>query len=556
MNYKTISVILLGFFIGTFSLNAQLAIGDTLTIHAVSFNDPSPEGWGAQYKQMVKFPRQQDQWAKIEMVQWLKCDSSTKADEYPCGEWDYIWNTFVKIPQADTFEIMNLGSFVTPYGKRLVMGGENGWLWTYDITDYAPILQGNLELVTGNNQELLDLKFHFIKGKPIRDVLAVENIYPYGDYKYWELADDSVLKAKKLVLNKEANTFKLKARISGHGHEGPRNCCEWDSKTHSYYINDWDHFRWNVWKDCGNNAIYPQGGTWPFDRAGWCPGTKVDEYEFELTPYVTPGDTINFDYNIEYYSSNGEKNGNFRMSHQIVSYGKPNFKNDASLEEIIAPNNNGQFSRINPICGQPIIMIKNTGIHNLKSCTIIYGFTDEEPNYYLWHGNLAFLEMEEIHLPSPDWSFTENSKFTVTLSYPNMIVDENTINNSLRVNYEKPVKLPSEFILHIETNNRGRAKENSWFISSNTGATYYSEEHLSDSTTYDIPINLEAGCYEFIFKDEKEDGISLHWWNYNSNPQDVGINGKIQILSTKGEVLHRFKSSFGQELLLNFMVYD
>ena len=38
--------------------------------------------------------------------------------------------------------------------------------------------------------------------------------------------------------------------------------------------------------DCGNNPIYPQGGTWPFDRAGWCPGTIVDYQKFELTHYL------------------------------------------------------------------------------------------------------------------------------------------------------------------------------------------------------------------------------------------------------------------------------
>ena len=90
------------------------------------------------------------------------------------------------------------------------------------------------------------------------------------------IADDIILKETTLQLLPEASAYKLKAVISGHGHAGPRNCCEWDSKTHTYYINEWDLFRWNVWKDCGNNPIYPQGGTWPFDRAGWCPGTDED----------------------------------------------------------------------------------------------------------------------------------------------------------------------------------------------------------------------------------------------------------------------------------------
>ena len=46
------------------------------------------------------------------------------------------------------------------------------------------VLKGDLNLTVGNNQELLDLKFHFIKGTPPRDIISIENIYPHGNYKY------------------------------------------------------------------------------------------------------------------------------------------------------------------------------------------------------------------------------------------------------------------------------------------------------------------------------------------------------------------------------------
>ena len=45
-------------------------------------------------------PNTEDQWAKILMVQTLKCDSLTAGDKYACGEWDYIWSTFVDVPQG------------------------------------------------------------------------------------------------------------------------------------------------------------------------------------------------------------------------------------------------------------------------------------------------------------------------------------------------------------------------------------------------------------------------------------------------------------------------
>jgi len=64
--------------------------GDTLTIYPITFSTPSPEGWNAQYKTTAHFPNTDGQWAKILMVQTLKCDSLTAEDKYLCGEWDYI----------------------------------------------------------------------------------------------------------------------------------------------------------------------------------------------------------------------------------------------------------------------------------------------------------------------------------------------------------------------------------------------------------------------------------------------------------------------------------
>ena len=399
---------------------SAFAQSDTVIVQTFSWDDPSPEGWSAPYRGVFSFPDDNRSWERILMVRSLKCDSTTKGDQYPCGEWDYHTHTMVYLPDGDTVEGFELGSFITPYGKRLKMGGENGWTWVYDVTDYAPLLKGMVDLKSGNNQELLDMKFIFIEGTPPRDVISVENLYPWGLYKYGELADDSILKARKVLLNPDADAYMLRARISGHGHSGPRNCCEWDSKTHTYFIGEWDHFRWNVWTDCGFNPIYPQGGTWPFDRAGWCPGTRVDEYDFELTPFVHPGDTVSIDYGIEMYKDNGEKDGEFRMSHQLFTYGPPNRNIDAAIEDIIAPSSKDSWSRVNPICSNPLVIIRNLGAIPLKIAMIRYGLTGGPKLEFVWNGDLAFLETEEVYLPAPDWKKFENGlEFEIELIAPN-----------------------------------------------------------------------------------------------------------------------------------------
>ena len=125
------------------STNAQ----DTLLLHPINWERPSPEGWNAQYIKEINFPKKNGPWAKILMIHTLKCDSSTKGDKYPCGEWDYIWNTLLEVPTKDSIEVFSIGSFVTPYGKGLFLGGQKGWEWTYDISDYAPIIKGRRKLL-------------------------------------------------------------------------------------------------------------------------------------------------------------------------------------------------------------------------------------------------------------------------------------------------------------------------------------------------------------------------------------------------------------------------
>ncbi|MFH2094688.1 MAG: peptide-N-glycosidase F-related protein [Bacteroidota bacterium] len=535
-------------------LKAQTKPGDTLSVKVFTWQDPSPEGWCAQYKGHAGFP-ENGEWFRILMIQTLKCDQATKGDTFPCGEWDYIWHTTINIPKGDTVEPYCIGSFVTPYGKRLKMGGEDGWKWLYDVTDYAPILKGKREIISGNNQELLDLEFIFIAGKPARNVISVDNTYPFGSYTYERLASDSVLKKKDIILNPQAKGFMLRARISGHGHAGPHNCCEWDSKTHTYHIGEWEQFRWNVWKDCGLNAIYPQGGTWPFDRAGWCPGTKVDEYDFELTPKVHPGDTIAFDYSIENFTGNGEKDGNFQMTHQLFSYGPPNYLNNAGIVTIMTPTDEDEYSRINPICSNPRIVIRNNGKNPLKSLTVRYGLSGGQESVYRWNGYLDFLEKQEVWLPAPDWSqLSENSRFTVRIEKPNNAIDENPIDDVLSSKVQMPAGFPCEFTIHIKTNNLGRAAENTCLVTSANGDVMYRFENYTDSTEYFHDIILPEGCYEFRFTDDMEDGIMLHWWNFYDDKENVGITGKVEILSTdrKG-VLFSFPPDFGQELLLNFI---
>jgi hypothetical protein len=270
---------------------------------------------------------------------------------------------------------------------------------------------------------------------------------------------------------------------------------------------------------------------------------------------VKAGDSIAIDYGIEPYSDNGEKEGEFRMAHQLFSYGSSNFKNDAEIVDIIAPSSQGQYSRVNPSLGSPRILIKNTGEYDLHSLEILYGLKSRKKSIYKWRGNLSFMESEEVYLPIPNWhGLSKKPVFEVALKNPNGIKDENPFNDKLTSNIPLPKILPREFTLQIKTNTVDRARENSFTLFELDGSVLYSECDFSDSTEYNFPIKLKNGDYQFLFKDDMEDGISRHWWYRNSAPEKIGINGEVRFLSLDGDTLHQFNPDFGQELLLNFRV--
>ena len=78
--------------------------------------------------------------------------------------------------------------------------------------------------------------------------------------------------------------------------------------------------------------------------------------------------------------------------------------------------------------------------------------------------------------------------------------------------------------------------------------------NFKDDSDYNYNINLKKGCFQFLLTDKMEDGISVHWWYRNSDPELVGVNGSVTILSMDGEEIYNFKPDFGEELRLNFIV--
>ncbi|MBN2565039.1 MAG: hypothetical protein JXB46_04955 [Candidatus Eisenbacteria bacterium] len=455
----------------------------------------------------------------------------------------------------EVVEPYEIARFITPYGRGLDLG-EDGFTWVRDVTEYAPLLRGEVDLEAGNTLELLDLRFEFVEGTPPRRVLGIENLWPLADYGYLELAEDRALAPVGMALDAEARGFTVRSRISGHGHAGPRNCCEWDAKEHMLLVDGEERFRWTVWRDCGMNPVFPQGGTWQFDRAGWCPGTFVDTYDHDLTALVEPGTTATIDYAIEPYEpGTGEEDGRFIESHQLFSFGPPSFRLDAAVADVLAPSRADEHGRLNPISGNATVRIRNLGADTLTDLRLVCGLEGRPEREFEWKGNLAFLEDEVVELPAPDWAgMNGESRFDVRVERPNGGTDENPGNDRMISGVAEPYVLPPEFFVHVETPGFGRSKENSYTITSRDGLIVAGRDSFSDDTTYRDRIDLPPGAYTFEFLDSAEEGLIRHWWLRGSAPDSIGQNGALRLIAADGDTLLDLGYDFAEKRVVRFFV--
>ncbi len=445
-------------------------------------------------------------------------------------------------------EAFEIGRYITPYGIGLSLG--SGWKWVFDMTDYEPLLHDSVRIAAGNWQELLDMKFLFIHGTPPREVLRVENVY---DVQVgYDANAENILTQKSYTLEPGEETYRMKVRTSGHGFGGNENCSEFCPKTHHISVNNLvDILSDFVWRDnCDLNPLYPQGGTWIYDRTNWCPGAEVWTKDFELTPFVS-GDSLMVDYNLQpgYTPGGGGSWAYWDIASQVVFYSDYNFNNDVAIEKIIAPSTQQLNSRYNPICGLPIVMIKNNGENTLTRCDITYGVDGGNDCYYEWTGQLNFGETIQVELPAFDWNGFDpfNPVFHVSVSWPNGVADEHEGNNWAKSNFSFVPEYDSVFILRLQTNLA--SFENYWKVINDEDSVIYVNGPLANSTMYYDTLHFQPGCYRLEFYDSGEDGLSFF---ANSDG-----NGTLRLKLVGGAFFQTFEPDFGGQIIHEFTVgYD
>lgn len=479
------------------------------------------------------------------------------------GDTGALIGTIAATPQA-TLNITNLSyysrypfyneimSFVTPYGIGLNLGPK-GKTWYFDVSDFAPLLNGSKRMLMtlgGEFQEQMDIDFWFIVGTPPRNVLEFKQLWQggarLGGVNIANINNDARFEPIGVPLNPNAQQFKVRSTITGHGAAGEFEV-NGGPIDHSFNIDgNSEEFVWDITQRCAFNPVFPQGGTWVYDREGWCPGEASLLKEFDITPYAIAGNTVTLDYNC---SQPPNPSGDYRyiVAHQLVSYGGANHTLDASITDVLAPSNKVVYSRNNPMCANPMIQIQNTGSTLLTKLEIEYWVNSATSKQtYTWTGALAFMDTATVILPIntlwQDGLLPTNNVFNVQLKKANSVQDDYTFNNTYSSPFVIPAVIPSEFSVEFKTNNN--YADNNYKIIDEAGTIVGSSSFTAANTLFSDNYVLN-GCYKLIVEDAGGDGIQ--WW---ANPSQG--SGYVQIKNNSGIVVKSFQSDFGGRFEYSF----
>ncbi len=472
-------------------------------------------------------------------------------DSLSTAHWDYCDHIRILNAEGKNGEILNyeIGRMLTPYGSIYSKGWD--FTWSVDVTDFSMLLRDSVEIEyehTGYEPKTvgwaLTIDFEITAGPPTIVPLSIQpmwdNQYPYGDP---ENPTEDVLKEITYSRVEGAVINRLRIQHTGHGMDRPKGCSEFCNRWREVFFNGKQVQHKELWKNCGDNPLYPQGGTWIFDRALWCPGDLQQPDQIDV--YPTSGEN-SFKIEMEPYTATENIQAKENISSVLIQYGAPENKNDVAIDAIITPNSDKFYNRSNPACFNARIRIRNLGKNPLKSLQIDYGTEGFKKKTFKWKGNLIFNQTTEITLPGKrDFTNGEN-KFIVECKKPNGKRDAWEGDNTLSSLFDAPANMPEDFIIQYKTNNT--PEENTIFILDQSGDTVYIKRPVNTKpdTLYTDTIHLASAPYEMYLTDEGGDGLEF-WFKVKQG------FGYLRLLDYEGRLIHLFEKDCGDGQMFAFV---
>lgn len=271
--------------------------GDVLRIEVFHLA-PFPGGltfpWPASDAQRLHDGR----YTELEVELALDCEDHLDDN---CPPWDHELNLYLCIegvsdpPAACHDRRLSVARWVTPYGREAH--------WFSSNTAAIPLLsstesmagKGTLHLHTWQHYTV-SLVFWFRR---------TSSLLPRSQMPLWlggpfDLSYNPSHQPVTFELPPATQKVTLSALITGHGWGVDEdNCAEFCDHSHHFSVNGVTTGLTKAHPTAGNQdgcktkvsfGVVPnQYGTWPFGRAGWCPGQHVDWWEVDVTQWLQEG---------------------------------------------------------------------------------------------------------------------------------------------------------------------------------------------------------------------------------------------------------------------------
>ncbi|KAF7768790.1 hypothetical protein PCIT_a3287 [Pseudoalteromonas citrea] len=496
--------------------------------------------------------------ANLEQQQFLEVELGCAAQG--CSDWDYTVR-FEWLKEGERYE---LGRLITPYAgymQRGMHGFDRTWTrkYLFDISHLAPVLKGEGVLNAhyggwGAKKSAFGFSAKLLaRGAVTRKVHRVIPVYysqpagwPYktaGEFAHY-------LPEKSLTFTADEIEAELNVIVSAHGHalsydnpaQQPQLCGEWCERYFDVIYNANLVERTALWRtDCDQSTTFPQGGTYIYARANWCPGEIVEPFIYSLDTQQSQStldiDWQNFSWQPSQYGSDAPR---YIVSAVLTTYEAITVDTDLAVEQILTPNS-AIDSRLNQSCADVRVAVRNQGQTVINHIEFTYGVTQQ--HQFTWQGALHPNERQVVQLPARFWGIfsPENANMMVRATTAQ---DEIDSNNLVYSRIEAPLSISDSAQLYLLSGKF--ADETSVTIKNSKGEALKQWSQFNASAEHRLDLDIPVGCYTLEVNDSEKDGLAFPFLNQRKGKGSIAIHDIDDI--------HQLPADFGRQLRLPFTV--
>jgi hypothetical protein len=490
---------------------------------------------------------------------YLKIDLGCAS--YGCCAWDYTYQGYLSSSKDSSVKArIEVARLITPYSsfmRRSKQGYDSLWShpYVYDVSDYMDLLKDSVfySALTGGWDDKGKFGFKhtvsliLVRGQNLTPSSRKLN-FLNGHYRYSDsLQFDSLIPTTKFIVTKNDKNVKFRMIFTGHDQQG-----EFSPIRCYLRINGDEIFSKRLWKeDCDRNAIQPQSGTWIFSRCNWCPGEKVEEIEFDVTPYLKEGEN-DVDFCLgKIETTDSIIQANYSIYSDLIFYeSKPLY--NAELVDIVSPNQDSRYRIENPTTDGVKIKVKNVGTHPIKNLHFEYFTSLGGFRKYSWAGRIPVDQDTVLRLPMI-WN---SADFASNWIFVRMIRSTQNRENDIdekKVYFKSQKAFPSQnLLIELETTNDSTTNDLAIYDTSNK--LVFTKKYVNNKSKYIDNITLPKGNYRLELKDydaKFQCGDGLGFW-YSSRVYNKTTGAFRIVDADTKKILKVFNPDFGGLLRYSF----